>query len=213
MNIDLATLPLPTLASTTSDQRRRRVGTWMLGGRALRRFERTAAALGATSPAAWDDALASAARELRGAFAGSRRAPCIRLRLRCLAAMRAMSREDAWGLAPAQRERIASIADYRGGRERLVPDELPVVGGLDAAVLIDLAWPALRPELADYLDFRRLRAEEASMRGVAPHRFAFGRDEWMQARVAEHALIEHVHTCGFHRYAAPDASPLFRFHG
>ncbi|TCO40458.1 hypothetical protein [Dokdonella fugitiva] len=214
MKLDLAHLPLPTLAvSDAGPHRRHHIGHRVLGGRALRRFERAAAALGAAPPPPWGDALACAARRLEREFVGTRRAPCIRLRLRCLAAMQAMAVEPAWSLAGAARERIATIADYARCPERLVPDEIPVVGGLDDAVLVDLAWPALRFELDDYLDFRRLRAEEAQLRGVPAHRLMFGREEWLAARAAEHALRAHVRRRGLECYPVASAPALFGVRG
>lgn len=214
MKLDLATLPLPPMAvSATGPRRRHHIGRWTLGGRALRRFERAAASLGPASSPAWDDAIACAARRLQRDFAGTRQAPCIRLRMRCFTAMRIMADEPAWPLAAAARATIATIADYANGRERLVPDALPVVGGLDDAVLVDLAWPSLRFELDDYLDFRRLRAEEALLRGVSPHGFAFARAQWLEARAAERALLAHARRRGLDRYAAPNAAVLFRVHG
>jgi len=213
MKLDLAQLPLPLATTVAGPRRRHHVGRRSLGGRALHRFERAAAALGAVPPPPWEDALACAARRLEREFAGCRRAPCIRLRLRCLSALRAMANEPAWALGDTARERIATVAGYARCRERLVPHELPVVGGLDDAVLVELAWPALRFELDDYLDFRRLRAEEARLRGVAAHRLPFGREDWLAARAAELALRAHVRQRGLTGYAASPAPALFRLGG
>lgn len=214
MFIDLAASPLPSLTAPPPGMRRARgIDRWNPDRRALARFRRIAETIGAEAPPPGFDALAAAARVLAHDFAGHRRAPSIRLRLRCLTALRTMSAEPAWDLAAGDRERIASITAYARGVDRLIPDSIPVIGGLDDAVLVELAWPSLRLELDDYLDFRRLRAEEAALRGVPPHRIGFDREQWRQARATEQALLRHVRRCGLGSYALTPSAPLFRVRG
>jgi hypothetical protein len=213
MNLNLDNLPLPDFAEIpTGHRRRHRIGGLDLSRRDAGRFRQVAGTLPIAGPVPGTDAIATAARSLRAKFAGKRLAPCIRLRRRCLAALRAMAFDPEWILAPAQRACIARLLAYDAGGERLIPDAEPVVGGLDAALLVDLAWPQLRDAMADYFDFRRLRAEEAMLRGVPPHALAFGHAQWQQARVAEQAWIEHVRRRGFERYAVPSAGGLFQVH-
>jgi uncharacterized membrane protein YkvA (DUF1232 family) len=210
MNLDIATLPLPSMSSMpTAHRRRSRKGGLALNARSLHRFHRVAESLQPAVPPPAADAIAAAADDLRQRFAHVRRAPCIRLRLRCLTALRTMAQDMDWALDDEARERIARILVYAADPERLVPDAIPVVGGLDDAVLVELAWPALRCELDDYLDFRRLRAEEAAWRDVHPRTLRFDRGQWLQARAAEQALIAHVRRRGLTRYAAPVAPALF----
>lgn len=213
MNLNPATLPLPAIAETPARPRRRhRVGGLDLDNGALRRFQRVAGCLDSASPPPGADALASAARSLIHQFAGTRRAPCIRLRLRCLRALRMMSGEPAWRLDADMQRRIALIADYATNRDRLVPDAVPVIGGLDEAVLVDLAWPSLRFEFGDYLDFRRLRAEEAALQGRRPHAIVYSREQWLQSRYAELAWRAHTRRRGRESYLGPSAPSLFRIH-
>lgn len=158
------------------------------------------------------DAIACAARNLARQFSGMRRAPSIRLRLRALRALHTMASEDAWELAPAKRRQIALITDYAANQDRLVPDRVPVIGGLDGAVLVELAWPSLQLDLDDYLDFRRLRAEEAALRGTTPHHIRFDRADWIEAKAAELAWRAHVHRRGCSSYLDWQAPPVFRIH-
>jgi len=213
MKLDLATLPLPAIVETPARHRRRhRVGGLDLDNGALRRFQRIAGSLDPESPPPGADALASAARSLIHQFAGTRRAPCIRLRLRCLRALRMMSGEPDWGLDADKQQRIALIAGYAANHGRLVPESVPVIGGLDEAVLVELAWPSLRFELGDYLDFRRLRTEEAALQGRRPHAIAYSREQWLQSQYAELAWRAHTRRCGRESYLGPPAPPLFRVH-
>lgn len=214
MKLDLTTLPLPALVEIPARPRRRhRVGGLDLDNGALRHFQRIAGCLDQGTPPPDADAMASAARSLIHQFAGTHRAPpCIRLRLRCLHALRAMSAEPAWRLDGDKQQRIALLTTYAANRDRLVPDAVPVIGGLDEAVLVDLAWPSLRFELGDYLDFRRLRAEEASLQGRRPHAIVYSREQWLQSRYAELAWRAHTRRCGRESYLGAPAPPLFRVH-
>lgn len=206
----LDTLPLPAARPRA---RRHRIAGFEPDARALERFRTVATRLADGHRAVPDlDGLASAARDLSSAHAGHAWAPAIHQRRRCLQALRMLAHEPAWRLAPAQLERIALLSDYARGGERLVPDAVPLVGGLDIAVLLDLAWPALAADAEAYLDFRRLRAEEALLRGERPGRFDFGREQWLEARRAEIALRAHVAMRGAGSYLPPAGASLFRIH-
>ena len=212
-NLNIATLPLPSLAAIPGAPRRRqRVAGIELANGSLRRFREAAGSLqpGMGSPDI--DAIACVARHLTRQFSGMHRAPCIRLRLRALRALRTMAAEDGWELAPAKRRQIALITDYAANRARLVPDAVPVIGGLDDAVLVELAWPSLQLDLDDYLDFRRLRGEEAAMRRTGPRGFRFDRADWIEAKAAERAWRAHVARRGCTSYLGGQASPLFQVH-
>ncbi len=212
-NLNIATLPLPTMsAAPTAPRRRHRVAGIELNNGSLRRFREVAGSLQSEMPLPDVDAIACAARKLTSQFSGMRRAPCIRLRLRALRALRAMSSEAAWELDPAKQRQIALIANYAANEDRLVPDDVPVIGGLDDAVLVELAWPSLQFDLDDYLDFRRLRAEEAAMRGVHPHALRFDREDWIEAKFAEHAWQAHVRRRGCESYLDRQAPPVFQIH-
>lgn len=214
MNLNPATLPLPPLANraTSHPRRRHHIAGLELDNGALRRFQQVAESLQPDCPPPDADEIASAARNLAHAYRGLRRAPCIRLRLRCLAALRAMAGEPAWNLDGAKQQCIAAIAGYAANDERLVPDAVPVIGGLDEAILVDLAWPSLRFDLDDYLDFRRVRAEEAALRGLRPHGFDFDREQWLQSRFAMLAWQAHVRRCGRESYLGRPAPALFSIH-
>lgn len=213
MNLNLAALPLPSLYDGSSARRRRHhIAGWDLHNGALRRFQQAAESLQSEYPIPSVDTIASSARELMRRFAGAQRAPGIALRRRCLRALRAMSNEPAWGLAAEQGERIASIAAYAAGRDHLIPAAMPVIGGLDDALLVELAWPSLRFELDDYLSFRRLRIEEAARRGLHAHALGYDRGQWLQARFAELAVLARARAHAREAYAGPAAPCLFRIH-
>ncbi len=214
MNLNLATLPLPVYSNQAAGfQRRLRIGNLNPDRHAERRFRRVVERLEPDSLPPNFDSIASAARQLSQTFANRHRAPCIQMRLRCLAAMKAMSQDAEWALQEEQRQPINWIAEYATGKHRLVPDHVPVIGGLDDAILVDIAWPTLSFELDDFLSFRRLRAKEAQLRGLHPRKFRFTREDWLQARAAEAALLQRARRRVGFCYGATAAPALFRFHG
>ena len=210
MNTQLDTLTLPPAPALRA--RRHRIAGRDPEPRSVANFQSVARALPSRGEAPPLDSIASAARSLAQLYAGHIHVPGIRQRGRCLQALRMLAREPGWRLSPEQLERIALLTDYARGRDRLVPDAVPLVGGLDTALLFDLAWPELAADVDAYFDYRRLRAEEALMRGQHPHDFAFGRDEWMAARSAEIALRTHVAMRGEATYLASAGASLFRVH-
>lgn len=206
----LDTLSLPP--SMPGRSRRHRIAGRDPEPRSVDRFQSVARALASRGEVPALDGIASAARALSLQYGGAAPAPCIRQRRRCLQALRMLAREPGWELASDQRERIALLLDYACGDERLVPDAVPVVGGLDTALLVDLAWPALSVDAEDYFDFRRIRAEEALLRGQHPRAFPFGREDWLQAREAGLALLAHVRSRGSSSYVPSGDGRRFQVH-
>lgn len=211
MYIHLDTLPLPA-ADPSGRARRNHIAGRVPDQRSIARFQSVASAIAGPQHVPQIDVIASAARQLVGQPGNRPRVAGIRQRARCLRALRMLAREPGWHLDPGLRERIRLLADYATGNERLLPDAVPVVGGLDYALLVDLAMPALIQELDDYLDFRRLRAEEAILRGERPHGFSFGRDQWLEARQAELRLLAHVLDRGRQSYLEESPAPRFQIH-
>ena len=58
---------------------------------------------------------------------------------------------------------------------------MPTVGRLDDAIVVDAAWPRLGDEIDSYLDYCRLRALEARLRGCGDTEFKFNRADWQRA--------------------------------
>jgi hypothetical protein len=211
MYVHLDTLELPAV-DPSGRARRSHISGSEPDPRTVARFLGVASALAGEARAPQLDTIASAARQLVRRSHGPSQLVAIRQRLRCLRALRMLACEPAWTLDPAIRERIQLISDYAAGGSRLLPDSLPVVGGLDNALLVDLAMPALVDELDAYLDFRRLRLEEALLRGERPHALSFGRDEWLDARDAEARLLAHILERGRSTYLEDAGAARFEVH-
>jgi uncharacterized membrane protein YkvA (DUF1232 family) len=155
------------------------------------------------------DQLATASREL-GRSADGRRPASIEQRLQLASAVDRMITDATWQPASEAVEPARVVMDYVHGDHDLIPDSVPLVGRLDDAILIDAAWPQLAGEVDCYLDYCRLRAIEAELRGCAVGGFAFTREHWQQARRAEAGLIAHCRRVGEDSYLPSPAAACFR---
>ncbi|MDW2980692.1 MAG: hypothetical protein WBG81_02230 [Rhodanobacter sp.] len=209
MNAQLATLnPLPAAlqspawADPRHPGRRRHVGDFLIRTEALVHFNQL---LGRLQHFPLDqDQLATASRELAGQSAPTRPAS-IRQRLQLAGTVEQMIDDAGWETAADAVLPARVVVDYVHGRHALIPGGLPPVRRLDDAILVDAAWPQLAGEVDSYLDFCRLRALEAELRGCMVGRFRFTRADWLQARRAEAGLIAHCRRVGGTSYLpAPD---------
>jgi uncharacterized membrane protein YkvA (DUF1232 family) len=121
-----------------------------------------------------------------------------------------MLADPEWQPAADAVEPARLVVDYARRPHQLIPDNLPVIGGLDKAVVVDAAWPQLAGEVDCYLDYRRLRVIEAQLRHCRVFEFHFGRQEWLAARAAEAALIGHCRRVGSSSYLPGGAAAMFR---
>lgn len=194
MNVHLSSaFPLPAVLEATpshAPRRRRSIGPYRLDGRDLDSFNRLLARLGRPDPLDCDQ-LVSAARELAATTSANAAPPCILQRLRWADSVVQMLRDPNWSPSGTALASAELVLEYVRGPEDLIPDWLPRVGRLDDAIVIQAAWPGLSGEVADYVDFRRLRRVEARLRGCADTGFRFTRADWERARQAEAALRTH----------------------
>lgn len=139
-------------------------------------------------------ALASVARWLVELPPGESEA-LLQARLGRLEELRQLAEDADWSVEPALARRIRRLLAYVSRARDLIPDDVPRVGQLDDALLVELAWPMVAEELEDYRDFRRFR-EEA---GGHPDR-----EQWLRARLEEGALWEQLHRVRQHPYVEHD---------
>jgi len=77
----------------------------------------------------------------------------IRARVETLQTIVAMLKDRDWLLSDADRKHVLDMLAYFSDPKDIVPDEIPVLGLLDDAIMIDLAAYELAPELEAYADF------------------------------------------------------------
>lgn len=202
-----AALQSPAWAGSRHPNRRRHMGDFLIRAEALAHFNQLLARL-QHFPLDRDQ-LATASRELAGTTSPARPAS-IQQRLQLAGAVEQMVSDAAWQpvdevIAPAR-----VVMDYVHGRHTLIPGSLPPVKRLDDAILVEAAWPQLAGEVDSYLDFCRLRAIEAELRGCAVGQLNFTRADWLQARRAEAGLIAHSRRVGESSYLPTPATRSFR---
>jgi uncharacterized membrane protein YkvA (DUF1232 family) len=187
--IAIALPPVLSRAPGAGPCRRRRIGGLDLEAPRLERFNGLLARLGRPQPMDCDQIATAARCLLATAAAGA--APCIAHRVEQAGTLARMLADGAWTPDDAAEPAARAVVDYLQERDQLIPDWVPQVGRLDDAIVVDVAWPRVSAEVLDYLDFCRLRELEASLRGIEPAGFRFGRGDWEEARRAEAALHDH----------------------
>jgi uncharacterized membrane protein YkvA (DUF1232 family) len=144
-------------------------------------------------------------RVLRTAAAGGQ-SPFIASRLRRAGEMRLLIGDPAWTLDAERAARISALLAYLDDPNDLIRDELPVVGHLDDALLVDIAMDGLRAELDDYAEFCRYRSAEIARGSDAD----IDRTRWEQARADELRLEQQLRRVRNGRFGDTAAERLFR---
>jgi Protein of unknown function (DUF1232) len=104
-------------------------------------------------------------------------------RLHRLDQMIAMVRDEGWGMGAEDVQRVLSALAYFVNPDDLIPDNTPVLGYLDDAIMIEICERELAPELGAYREFCDFRQNEAERRGMDPA--TVGRAEWLSERREE----------------------------
>lgn len=110
----------------------------------------------------------------------------INLRLARAESLRRMLDDPDWSLPEGVAKRGRKLLAYLRTFDDLIPDDLPLIGHLDDALLIELSWSEFAGEVQDYLDFRRFCAEGRA-RGSADER----RSAWESECLAEASAMLH----------------------
>ncbi len=180
---DTATLAL-VLPPESRDSRRRRVGAIELRDAAVQQFNALLAQIAPNAPRVSTDQLVTLARWLQDQPPEHATA-ILSERLARAEHLRRMLNDDDWDVGVDTRERARMLISYLQQVDDLIPDTQPLVGHLDDALLVELAWPAFADETLDYGDFCRFRADERP-RGTPRER----RLAWETACLAEAALLQ-----------------------
>lgn len=128
-----------------------------LSDRDLRHFQRELRKAHASVRSADDEEIISAAAELLASMRDKQLPDFVALRLDKLDCLLAMLRDAEWPLEKSERSPVLAALAYVCDPEDIIPDEIPGIGLLDDAVMIELVFLELRHEIEAYEDFCRYR--------------------------------------------------------
>ena len=83
----------------------------------------------------------------------------VRSRLSLLQLMTRMVKDGEWNLAARERTRVLCALAYFADPEDIIPDDIPGIGFIDDAIMIELVFRELHHELDAYRDFCAFREE------------------------------------------------------
>ena len=89
-------------------------------------------------------------------------------RLLALDTLTRMLEDEDWKLEGAHRARVLQALAYFAEPSDLVSDQIPGLGFLDDAIMVELVVQELRPELDAYASFGAQRDEERARLGIDP---------------------------------------------
>ncbi|HEY6986255.1 MAG TPA: YkvA family protein [Rhodanobacteraceae bacterium] len=125
----------------------------------------------------------------------------------------AMVNDEGFALPEEDRRRVLGCLTYFANPMDMIPDNVPVLGFLDDAIMIEICVQALQHEVEAYEDFVVYRNDEAARRGVDVATLKTERVEWAEARRQE--LLSRMRSRRMQSYSGSRrwAPQLFKFGG
>lgn len=135
-------------------------------------------------------------------------------RLSKIDSMVSMVNDAGFGMEEDDKKRVLACLTYFANPKDIIPDNVPVLGFLDDAIMIELVVRELQHEVEAYDDFVEYREDEARRRGVDPSTLKTERVEWAEARRIE--LLSRMKSRRMSSYGGGGgrwAPSLFKFGG
>jgi hypothetical protein len=117
-----------------------------------------------------------------------------------------MVEDTGFGLPDADRANVLAALAYFASPDDIIPDNVPVLGFLDDAIMIELCLQDLKHEIDAYDDFRRWRDDEATRRNESKAGLMLTRVEWAEARRVQ--TLEKMHRRREESYGSGNWSPV-----
>lgn len=118
------------------------------------------------------------------------RSPFVRRCIDRVARLVSMLADTEWQLPEVERNRVLDGLAYVADAEDLVPDDVPVLGLVDDAIMLELLLRELQHELEAYEEFDDYRRDEATRRDKPGVHRPVSKEDWLASRrEALHARI------------------------
>ena len=156
--------------------------------------------------------IAGAARRVLRAAMKGQESTFIKVRMRRAGEIRAALSDAQWEVAARFEGAMRAIIAYLDDSQRaLIANDVPIIGLLDDAILVDASMDTLRGELDDYADFCRFRVGEAARIGGATEDLKFARRQWHAERQQELRLEQQLRRVRASKYTGTTLpAPAFR---
>jgi uncharacterized membrane protein YkvA (DUF1232 family) len=125
--------------------------------------------------------IAAAARATVDKLHAGTPSPFVAKRLEKVHALIDMLEDAEWQLPEPERRRVLDGLAYVAEVDDLVPDDIPVLGLVDDAIILELVLRELQHELDGYHDFHEFRQHELARPGASAHPPA-SREDWLDSK-------------------------------
>ena len=110
------------------------------------------------------------------------RSPFVARRIDRVGRLIAMVQDDEWQLPEPERKRVLDGLAYVADAQDLVPDNVPLLGLVDDAIMLELVLRDLQHELDGYEEFDAYRRDEAPHRDKPGTHRPVSREDWLDSK-------------------------------